>query len=520
MKNKKSKTLNYNENFERKSKYLLLSISLIVIVCILIVGGAIVGESGDVERVVLNNTNVNGLNVGGLSESNANLMLKQHYEKRLEDFNLKLTYKDKVWEFNNDDFVVSSNIHTIAEEIQLRDKKLANKEAEKKYIKDMVEKGESLNVAFNYIFVGIDSKVNEIAKVINSEPVNSKINFLAEKNKPFDITDDICGVQVDVDKLYAEIEKQFKNSNNIEVEIPIIEIKADVTKADNLSKTKLISTFETNVADSTGNRKYNVKKALSKFNGLVVMPNEEISFNKLTGPQTLENGYKVATIILNGKFVDGVGGGICQASTTLYNALIRSNVKINEVNKHTLPVKYVPLALDAMVSEGISDLKFQNTSEYPIYIQTYSTPERVGVKIYSHELENGTTIKARSKIIKVLPHLGDEIKVDVNKQYQDKVLFKGEQYRVLWPREGYVVESYLDYYDKNGKLIKEELIRKETYKPQKGLIVEGAEPVPNGLDKIETDVKKLEQAENAPNVSETEAYNMAYENAIPVNYCP
>ena len=110
--------------------------------------------------------------------------------------------------------------------------------------------------------------------------------------------------------------------------------------------------------------------ALEKFNGLVINPNEEISFNSITGPHTSENGYKSAIVIYNGEFTDGIGGGICQASTTLYNALLTSGVQINEVHKHTLPIRYVPLALDAMVSEYTADLKFVNTTDYPTFWRT------------------------------------------------------------------------------------------------------------------------------------------------------
>ena len=134
-------------------------------------------------------------------------------------------------------------------------------------------------------------------------------------------------------------------------------------------------------------------------------------------------------------------------------------------------------------------------------------------------LENGVKIKARSEVKKVSPHLGDEIRVDVNKEYSDKVLFKGEQFRVLWPREGYEVFSYLDYYNKNGELIKTEQIRHEIYKPQKGLIVEGSVPVPNGMQLIDGDVKKLD-ANGEVVSSDIDAASMAYENAIPANYCP
>ena len=133
---------------------------------------------------------------------------------------------------------------------------------------------------------------------------------------------------MDKNALYERINNAFLKSNNVVLDVPTIEINAEFTKEKNKNITKKISSFSTNVADSTGGRKTNVKLALEKFNGMIIKNGETISFNKITGPHTLENGYKTATIIYNSRFVEGVGGGICQASTTLYNALLRANIQI------------------------------------------------------------------------------------------------------------------------------------------------------------------------------------------------
>ena len=267
--------------------------------------------------------------------------------------------------------------------------------------------------------------------------------------------------------------------SNITIDIPVIETIPKVSKEQNLSLTKKIASYTTNVADSTGGRKTNVKLALSKINGLKVAPKEKVSFNKLTGPHTADTGYKPAIVIVNSEYVEDIGGGICQASTTLYNALIRAGIKIDEVRKHSLPVKYVPLALDAMVSEGGADLKFTNTSNYPIFINTYSDANSVTVDIYSHALPDGITYNARSETIKTLEAKPDEIVPDSKLEYTNKVLFKGEYYRLKHGKEGYEAIGYLDTY-KHGELINSEKIRHEIYSPQAGVVIEGiAEPIEN-----------------------------------------
>ena len=219
------------------------------------------------------------------------------------------------------------------------------------------------------------------------------------------------------------------------------------------------------------------------------MPNEEVSFNQTTGARTSENGYKHANIILNGMYVEGSGGGVCQASTTLYNALLLANVEIIEVNKHSLPASYVPLGLDAMVSEGIADLKFVNMGTSPIYIKTWGDNKNVYVNIYGEELENGEYYKTRSEFIKTLPHMGDRIIQDTSGEYSNKVTFKGEYLRVKFPHEGYEANAYLQRFSSNGELLEEKLIRHEIYSPQEGLIVEGIEDVYDGVTLPKNDVK-------------------------------
>ncbi len=325
---------------------------------------------------------------------------------------------------------------------------------------------------------------------------------------------------VDKEHLYHLINEQFSKTNIIKVSIPTIQTTAELTYDKALERTKQVSRFTTNVSDSTGNRKLNVKLALEKINGLVVQPGEEVSFNKLTAPFTSSNGYKVATIIYNGQFVDGEGGGVCQSSTTLYNALLKAEIEILEVSKHTLPVRYVPLALDAMVAEGVADLRFKNNKEYPIYIKAGTTSESAFVEVYGVELEDGLEIKPVSEIVRQLNHKGDIIKQDIKKEYTDKVLFVGEQHRLTYPRNGYEVVAYLEYY-KNGELVEKKQIRKETYYPQQGIIIEGVEEKHPDFKDIESKVEKIEPAKTDSTAFMFNIHNYTYlPETIPTAFCP
>ncbi len=478
----------------------------------------IVGQFFIMQNNLSNNTlskgsYINGYNISGMNKDEAVEYLSNVFNENAKDFNLILTYNDKTWELNKDDFKVNSDIHTIVEMAQNHEAEVGTYEDQLQYLNS--HKDNAVNIAFNYIFIGLDEKLDEIIKEIEIEPQDSEIVFNPQNAQMFEISESKKGLRVDKTLLYNMINEEYLKSNKIRVKIPVFQQESEITKEYNENLTHLISSFSTNVADSTGGRKANVKLALSKFNGKVVENGEEVSFNKVTGPHTLENGYKVATIIYNSQFVDGVGGGVCQASTTLYNALLTAGVDITEVNKHTLPVKYVPLALDAMVSEYVSDLKFVNNTGHKIFIKTYSDPNTVTVEIYGHENEEGITYKTRGEVVKVLPHTGDIIKKDTKKEYSSKVLFEGEYYRLSYPREGYEANGYLQKY-KDGVLLEEVLIRHEIYKPQNGIIIEGCEEVPTGMNAIDNDVKVISAQQE--NTQSTYAENM--HNAIPTQFCP
>lgn len=492
---------------------LLLGLSAISLVLVMVVMGQFfIMESEDPSNVIENGTMINGVNVGGMDYYDAEKLIYDVFKEKSENFSLTLKYKDKTWTFDKDDFKVNSEIHTIIEEAQKRNEIVESYEKQTETLKDLQNDGASVNVAFNYIFVGLDEKIDEIIKEIEIEPVNSEIKFNAQNSNPFEVTEHKNGLRVNKEQLYFDINEQFNKTNNVEVEIKTFEQVADVTKQENLENTTQISTFVTYVSDSTGGRKSNVKKALDCFNGFVVEPNETVSFNKITGPHTLDNGYKIATIIYNGRYVDGVGGGICQASTTLYNALLLADAEILEVHKHTLPVKYVPLAMDAMVSDYVADLKFKNVSDEPFYIQTVCDSESVRVNIYGKKLDK--EIKTRSETLETIKHTGDKIVPDTNKEYSDKVLFKGEQYRLTYPRNGYEAKAYVEYYV-DGKKVEEKEIRHEIYKPQNGIVVEGVEDVPAGMNIIDGKVETVND-----NASQTSLNNAAEDNFIPTMFCP
>ena len=447
MKKPKSKAISSSK---QKTNKVLAILTLITLGITAVIIGQFFILDHNTNKIIPDGTVINGYNLSGMTKTDASAMLTHKFNEKADNFKLTINSDDKSWSFNKDDFKVNTDIHTILEASELKEHYFDNSASRTTLISQFQKAGGSINVAFNYMFVDLDEKIEEIIKEVEIPPIDSTITFSPENKQLFDITEHVNGKRVDISALYTDINEQFIASNNVNVDLKYVEEIAEITEEYNEQLTQRVSRFSTNVADSTGGRKHNVKLALEKFNGFILEPNQQVSFNEITGEHSMENGYKPATIIYNGEFTEGIGGGVCQASTTLYNALLLSGVKIDEVHRHSLPVHYVPYALDAMVSEHVADLKFTNITEYPMYIHTYSDKNSVTVDIYSKPSEY--EYKTRSETLDTISAGGDKIISDTEGKYTSKVLFKGEYFRLSYPKDGYEAKAYLQKY-LNGNLV-------------------------------------------------------------------
>ena len=223
------------------------------------------------------------------------------------------------------------------------------------------------------------------------------------------------------------------------------------------------SQFFTSYYNSSDERKHNICLASSLLNNTFIDIGEEFSFNKTVGVRSLERGFLEAKIISNGKFTEGVGGGVCQVSTTLYNAILLADLKVTEYHPHSLPVSYIAPSFDAMVSSNYADLKFKNTTNNPIIIQSSANENQIKITIIGekkkYEIYRESLVKER------LPIETEYIFDDKNEYNLENVNEKFIEYG----KEGLISEGFL-IYKKNGKIILKKRIRKDTYKSTKNII--------------------------------------------------
>ena len=230
----------------------------------------------------------------------------------------------------------------------------------------------------------------------------------------------------------------------------------------------LRSEFYTTYSSSSEERKHNIYLASKSLNNTLVDVGGEFSFNKTVGDRTLKRGYKKAKIIFNGNFIEGVGGGVCQLSTTLYNALLLSGLKITEYHPHSLAVSYVAPSFDAMVNSGTSDLRFVNNTDNPIIIKTIADGKRLTVQIYGEE--NQYTYERLSVTTEEILAPKEKIVIDEKGEYPE--LLEGEKKTVTYSKNGLKSTAYI-IKKQNGKTVKIIKLRDDKYNPITGLIVIG-----------------------------------------------
>ena len=363
------------------------------------------------------------------------------------------------------DVFVKAPDHTLADEF---DERRINAPLSEKleYVYKNLSNGHDIKSALLYTFPALKAKVDEFIKKVNTEPTDAEISFRPYDKPMFLITRERVGYAVNETKLYYDIYAALKDGET-SFTAPVDEIEADVTAEDLSACTRLRSTFSTDYSSSGDNRKHNIRLALSKINGKRVNAGEEFSFNRTVGKRTAANGFAEAKIIVDGDYTDGVGGGVCQASTTVYNAALLAGMSVIEARPHSLPPSYVAPSFDAMVNSGSSDMRFVNKTDRPVFIRTYCTESKAVVEIYG--LKNEYEIVRKSEVVSRGEVPADRTVIDAENKYDTAGLESGGIKRVSYGSAAVGSEGYLYFY-KAGKLVEKRLIRRDAYRSRAGII--------------------------------------------------
>ncbi len=260
----------------------------------------------------------------------------------------------------------------------------------------------------------------------------------------------------------AAIPHTWQEGQAIAIDVPLVVSEPPVTvaslKAEGIER-KIIE-FSTSFLQAEDGRTHNVVSAAKTIDDMMLKPGDEFDYDKVIAETEKKYGFKEAPVIYNGKLVPGIGGGICQVSSTLYNAVLRTGLEIVERRNHSLPVSYLPLGLDATFSQGYINFKFKNTTGKHLLIRTTAENNRLSIKFFG-TMDSNVAYKMETKTVKVLE--------PAIKYVKNADLPIGGHETLQRGKKGYVVESYRIKLV-NGKQVERQRIAVDTYRPQPTLI--------------------------------------------------
>lgn len=477
---------------------------------------------------MINGIYIYGVDVSGLSLNEAREKVSSALDKKISN-NLNLIYKDYSVSILPSDFGTSFDIesavntaYSIGHSVNLFVNNFAIVNALSKNINvspkidydiDLLD-GIIKNVNSNLpdLVVQPDYYIDGTSLIIT----NGKDGVVVNSNKladdiinalnNFQITDDTIEIPViktsansiDIDEIYNNIKKEpvdayyttnpyalYPSSTGLDFNISLDEAKNIIATYSeqytiplkilypNISTNQigteafpdLLSQFSTSFTSSNSNRSTNISLAASKISGVVILPGETFSFNQVVGQRTAAAGFKAATAYSNGEVVSELGGGICQVSSTLYNAVLYANLEISERVNHGYKPSYVKPGLDATVSWGGPDFKFVNNRNYPIKIICDTSSKVLKIYIYGLKTTNDYSVKLEANYLST---------VYAKTVYKtDSSLAHGSSKVVQNGSNGCKTATYKILYDTSGNLISKECISRDTYNAHNKIVAVG-----------------------------------------------
>ena len=405
------------------------------------------------------------IHLGGMTMEEASALFQKKAEERLNNLRVEFTYENQSWVFTHEDIQAGIDWEDKLNQLYLlaREGDLTDRYEEVERIRENHVKEETL---LSCDFELIRDEINAIADSFYIKPQDADLQFLPDKSEKFKLIPHKDGQIVGAGLLFQQAMQAFVSEKPAVISIEPMPIEAKVKTAHLENATSLITRFTTSMAGSTENRKHNIALALSKVNGTKLGPGEIFSWLDVVGTVSSKTGYKPAPVIKPDKSLqDGIGGGICQASSTLFNSAAMAGMEIVERYHHSFPISYLDPGLDATVSSYVN-FRFKNPRNTPVFIRAYRSGDKAVVEFYGEPLSNNGEYKLTTKLIEKIPAPEPKRVLDKKGEY---VTEPGGEHVHVKSREGLRINTYRVLYE-NGKKVSSELLVKNYYKPIEGII--------------------------------------------------
>lgn len=514
------------KNIEKKYKKKKIIIISSIIIAILAISFSVIFAVININNdKIISGVSINGIEVSGLTKEEAKGKLETIYKEKKEK-EITLKYQDFETQINPELIEANFNIDAAVENAfnQGRDGNIfsnnynilftligkknidvelsLNEEVTNKTLKDASSNLPGAIKETSYYIEDDNLIITKGQKGISID-IEDTINKIKTNLKDLDNNNDIIEINViekepdaiDIDKIHEEVYKEAKDAyytkdpfeifpevNGVDFNVDeakelIKEDKDEYTVKLTITKPKVtieeigseafpdrLAIFTTRYDASNVDRTTNLRIACQKINGTVLMPGETFSYNKTLGERTIAAGYKEAKIYSNGQVVDGLGGGICQISSTLYNAVLMSNLEIVERRNHQFVTSYLPAGRDATVVYGLTDFKFKNSRKYPIKLNANVQNGIATVTIFGIKEEEEYTISFETRTIATLPV--------TTKYIDDASLAEGQEVVTQKGTTGVQTETYI-IKSLNGNVVSKSLLSKDTYNAMQRIVKRG-----------------------------------------------
>ncbi|MBU3145447.1 VanW family protein [Clostridium sp. CF012] len=440
----------------------------IIIAGILILVGTVMFTSYSYVKVkhwdtlILPTVKIENEDLTGKTKEEAQKLMMDKYSSQVVKKKIDIVTEEKKYTLDYSKLDAKYNINEAIEEAYSYGREM-NMFQKYKAIKSPVVK--QIKLTFNYNDKIVDQMLTEIAKNTNKKAVDATIAM--GSSGQFNVTNDIVGMQLQEDALKKDIKSKINGALSedvISIVAPVTQVKPKISTTALKTINTRIATYSTNYASSAQGRATNIGLSTNSINGTLLMPGDVFSFNGTVGERTSARGYQSAGVIIGDKIEQGLGGGICQVSSTLYNAILGTGLVSVERTHHTISSGYIPKGQDATVDYGNLDYKFKNTNKYPMYIEGVISNRNVYFNVYSSSTLSNRTYQIISEILEVTQPKTEII--------NDATMYEGAKDIVKTGYNGYKVKVSRKTYE-NGKLINTEVINKDTFNVINGIVKVG-----------------------------------------------
>jgi vancomycin resistance protein YoaR len=413
-------------------------------------------------------TVIDGIDVGGMTKDEAyNAVSKSLPEKPLEiKIEIKLLEKTLYPNFNDASF--EYNTREILDEAFAKyrpvdDTDLVQLAECYNKVQQLKNSPDTYETAYTVQIEGVIERINKVLEPYikdYAEVKNASIVDFDTENRTYIIDKEKIGYDIDIDTAAKEVKALFDSKTYVGVvTVPTVKKEPEITAAMINENFGLIGECSTK-ASSNSNRNNNLNQACENMTGTILEPGEIFSFNDIVGQRTVENGFKEATVIQGGQYEQGLGGGICQVSTTLYNAVLKADLEVVRRSAHAWPSDYVQTGLDATVDWPALDFQFKNDTDYQVVVVAWFdySDYTCNAQVYGKKLPDGKYIELYAEITNVVSAGAEEY-------VEDRELETGKTKTIREAHQGITANAYKIWYNAAGEEIDRVLYNTTTYYP-------------------------------------------------------